>query len=46
MKITLRASQITDAMNLSADGTFYAFFGADHPLLVNCFECSVVSGVK
>ena len=33
-------------MTLPADGTVFALFGADSPLLVHCFDFSFVSGVK
>jgi len=33
-------------MTLPADGTVFAFFGADSPFSVHCFDCSFVSGVK
>ena len=33
-------------MTLPADGTIFAFFRADSPLSVHCFDCSSVSGVK
>ena len=35
MKIILRASHKTDAMPLPADGTVFAFFGADSPLSIH-----------
>ena len=46
MKIIPRASQKTDAMTSPTDKTVSAFFGADSPLSVHCFDCSFVSGVK
>ena len=46
MIIIPRTFQKTDAMNLSSDGTVYAFFGADSSLSVHCFDCSLASGVK
>ena len=33
-------------MTWPADGTLFAFFGADSPLSIHCFDCSFVSGVK
>jgi hypothetical protein len=39
------ASQNTDAMTFPADGTNLAFFGAQQPAFVHCFDCSLDSGV-
>ena len=46
MEMIRRASQKTDVMTLPADGTVFAFFRADSPLSVHCFDCSFISDVK
>ena len=46
MKIIPRAYQKTDTMTSSTEWTVLAFFGADSPLSVHYFECSLVSSVK
>ena len=45
MKIIPRASQKTDAIDLPADGTVFAF-GADSPFSVHCFDYSSISVEK
>jgi hypothetical protein len=39
------AYQNTNAMTFPADGTDLVFFGADQPASVQCFDCSLDSGV-
>jgi hypothetical protein len=39
------ASQNTDAMTFTADGTDLVFLGAEQPASVHCFDCSLDSGV-
>ena len=46
MKIIPRASQKTDTMALPANGVVFAFFRANSPLSVYCFDCFFVSSVK
>ena len=46
IKMIPRVSQKTDAITLPADGTVFAFFGADSPGPVHYFDCCFVSGVK
>jgi hypothetical protein len=39
------ASQNTDAMSFSADGTDLVFFGAEKAASIHCFDCCLDSGV-
>jgi hypothetical protein len=39
------AFQNTDAMTFPADGTDFAFFGAEQPASVRYFDCCLDSGV-
>ena len=45
IKITPCESQKTVAINFPADGTVFAFFGADLVGEIHCFNCCLVSGV-
>lgn len=46
MKMISGASQKIDAMILAVDETVFTLFGADSPLLVCCFDYSLVLEVK